>query len=374
VPSETPVPGRILFVGKRHYTGKDALEERFGRIFHLPMEWQRSGHEVLLWLVDYHGRVPEQRQADGLNVVSTPVRGLSLWSRFLRALFGFRPRMVVASGDCYIGLLGWLLARLCGARFVFDIYDKYDEFDGYVRPLGFDLFAFLQRRADLRLFASQALARELESQGARHAQPAAIVPNGVDGEAFRPMDREQCRRELGLEPAANLVGYFGGMEPDRGVVDLVDAVQLLRDRGLGVELLLCGRPDADTPLAHEWIRFRGMVPHESMPTYLNATDVLAIPYRLSALMDMGASCKIAEYLACGRPVASTSTPNLLANFPRQAQQLGEAICRPRDPADLARAIEFQLQHRVVAERPGEHLWPEIAARALAAVAAGGGNG
>ena len=362
--------GRILFIGKRHYTGKDALEERFGRIFHLPMQWRRSGHDVWLWLVDYHGGVAERRRIEALPVDSTPAPGFSILGRFFRAIARYRPRTVVASGDCYIGLLGWLVARLAGARFVFDIYDKYDEFDGYVAPLGFDLFGFLQRRADLRLFASQALGRELEGQGRPGAAPAAIVPNGVDGEAFRPMDRDACRKELELETGATLVGYFGGMEPDRGVADLVEAVQRLRDRGLGVELLLCGRPDASTPLAHDWILFRGMVPHERMPQYLNATDVLAIPYRLSPLMDMGASCKIAEYLACARPVTSTSTPNLMANFPRQAQQLGEAICRPRDPADLARAIAWQLQHCVVAERPGEHLWPQIAARALEAVGDG----
>ena len=33
--------GNILFLGKRFYTNKDALQERFGRIFHLPMEWAR---------------------------------------------------------------------------------------------------------------------------------------------------------------------------------------------------------------------------------------------------------------------------------------------------------------------------------------------
>jgi glycosyltransferase involved in cell wall biosynthesis len=358
---------RILFIGKRHYTGKDALEERFGRIFHLPWEWRRSGHEVLLWLVDYHSRLPEQRQLGELQVVSTPVRGASIWSRFFRAVTRFRPRVVVASGDCYIGILGWLVARLAGARFVFDIYDKYDEFGGYVRPLGLDLFGFLQRRADLRLFASRALGAEFDGEG--KGSHAVIVPNGVDGDAFRPLDPALCRRKLDLEAGVLLVGYFGAMEPDRGVADLIEAVQLLRNGGAGVELLVCGRPDPATPLTRDWIRFRGMVPHEQMPQYLNAADVLAIPYRLSSFMDMGASCKIAEYLACGRPVASTATPNLLANFPLQAQQLGEAICRPRDPVDLARAVAYQLEHRILAARPDEHLWPEIAAHALAALEA-----
>jgi glycosyltransferase involved in cell wall biosynthesis len=364
VAAEGSARRRILFLGKRHYTGKDALGERFGRIYHLPAEWSRHGNDVALWLVDYHGSNVERRRFDALEVWSTPVRGLSLWSNCLRVLLRGRPQVLVASGDCYLGLLGWLLVRLCGARFVFDIYDKYDEFGGYVRPLGLDLFGFLQRRADLRLFASRALADSLAGAGSKDI---AVVPNGVDGDSFRPLDAGECRRALGLDPQALFVGYFGNMEPDRGVADLVDAVQLLRDGGAPVQLLVCGREDASTPLDRDWISFRGMVPHELMPSYLNASDVLAVPYRLSPFMDMGASCKIAEYLACGRPVASTATPNLLANFPEQAAQLGEAICRARDPQDLARALAFQLRQHVVAARPEHHLWPAIAADALAAI-------
>jgi glycosyltransferase involved in cell wall biosynthesis len=336
------------------------------RIFHLPFEWHRSGHDLRLWLIDYHGRRVERRQIDGLPVVSTPVRGLSPWTNLVGTIARDRPHIVVASGDCYIGLLGWLVARLSGARFVFDIYDKYDEFEGYVRPLGLDLFGFLQRRADLRLFASHALAKHLGREGG--SENAVVVPNGVDGERFRPMDLAQCRSQLGLEEGASIVGYFGAMEPDRGVEDLVEAVQQLRDRGLGVGLLVCGRLNPATPLDRDWISYRGMVPHDQMPLYLNAVDVLAVPYRLSPIMDMGASCKIAEYLACGRPVASTSTPNLQANFPLQAEQLGEAICRPCDPSDLARALDFQLGHQLVASRPQGNFWPSIAAEALVAVA------
>jgi glycosyltransferase involved in cell wall biosynthesis len=159
------------------------------------------------------------------------------------------------------------------------------------------------------------------------------------------------------------------MAPDRGVADLVEALAKLRADGASVQLLVCGPADASTPLDGDWIIFRGMVPHEQMPLYLNAVDVLAIPYRLSPFMDMGASCKIAEYLACGRPVVSTATPNLTANFPAQAAQLGEGIARASDPADLARALAFQLAHRVVAARPEGFLWPTIAADALAAITA-----
>jgi glycosyltransferase involved in cell wall biosynthesis len=353
----------VLFLGKRYYTNKDALEERFGRIFHLPDEWSRR-RAVRLWLVDYHGREAIRRRIGSLEVESTPVASLAM----LRMAFGVlrrRPRILVASGDCYIGLLGWLLARLSGARFVFDIYDKYDEFAGYRRPLGLDLFGFLRRRADLLLFASPALAERLCPEAGPGS--VAVVPNGVSAQMFHAIDPARARAELGLEPGPALVGYFGAMEPDRGVGDLIEAIAIARQGGEDLRLLVCGRQHPDTPLDQAWILYQGMVPHERMPLYLNAADVLVVPYRLSDFMDMGASCKIAEYLACERPLVSTRTPNLLANFPEQAAQLGPALCRPQDPEDMARSILHQLRHRVVAALPQKMMWPAIAEDALAAI-------
>jgi glycosyltransferase involved in cell wall biosynthesis len=157
------------------------------------------------------------------------------------------------------------------------------------------------------------------------------------------------------------------MEADRGVQDLVMAIGRLRDAGLEARLLVCGKRNAATSLEHDWIDYRGMVPHADMPMYLNAMDVLAIPYRLSPFMDMGASCKIAEYLMCERPVASTRTPNFTGNFPRQAAQLGTAMCEPENVVDLARVIRSQLERPIVASAPTEFTWPGIAARALAAI-------
>lgn len=353
----------ILFIGKRRYTGKDAWRERFGRIYQLPAAWARAGEDVRLWLVDYHSREPLDDLDDGLAMRSTPVRGLSVMRAFAAHL-RWRPRAVVASGDCYIGLLGWLVARLSGARFVFDIYDKYDEFAGYVRPLGFDLYGFLRRAADLRFFASRALAAGHAADGCEDR--TRIVPNGVDPQRFRPLPRAACRERLGLPHDAVLVGYFGGMEADRGVNDLVAAIARLRETGSRARLLVCGHAHPDTPLAQPWIDYRGAVPHERMPDYINACDVVAMPYRSSPFMDMGASCKVAEYLMCGVPLAATASPNFTANFPEQARALGRGLARAADPDSLAGAIEAQLAERVVAPAPEGMAWSEIAAAALEA--------
>jgi hypothetical protein len=70
---------------------------------------------------------------------------------------------------------------------------------------------------------------------------------------------------------------------------------------------------------------------------------------------------------CNKPLVSTTTPNLLANFPGQAIELGDAVCRPSDPEDMARAISYQLRHRAIASTPVNLTWPEIATDALGAI-------
>lgn len=357
-------PSRIVLLGKRRYTNKDTLAERFGRIYRLPAAWSASGRAVLLCLADYHGGASVEEFHDRLQILSASV-ARPAFARALWACLRFRPDVVVVSGDAYLGLVGWLLARLSGSRLVFDIYDQYDAFNGYRKPLGFDAFRFVRRRADLLLFCAPALRARFASDGLR--APSELVVNGIEEGKFFPRPMRDCRLRLGLPVGERLVGYFGSMEPDRGVADLIQAVALLRAQGLQSVLLVCGKPDPSTPLEHSWIRYRGVVPHADMPLYLNACDVLALPYRESALMDMGASCKIAEYLACRRPMVATRTRNFLENFPMQAAELGDALCPFGDPAALAREIERQLQQPRVASAPVGMAWPDVARKALDAI-------
>lgn len=80
---------------------------------------------------------------------------------------------------------------------------------------------------------------------------------------------------------------------------------------------------------------------------------------------MAASCKIAEYLFCHRPIVATSSPNFVQNFPRQAKELGTLVVPPGDSDALADAIERQLDHPLILEPPLDMTWKAIAERLFA---------
>lgn len=348
---------RVLFVGKRFYTNRDALYEKYGRIYQLPRYWAEAGIATTLWLVDYHTRETIFRRDGSLDIVSTPVRNLALMRHWASGAHrdGGDPDVVVASGDCYIGWMGLRIARRVRARFVFDVYDKYDEFEGYRTLPGFDFFTYLLTRAEIRCFASRALMDDL-----RRSPADCLVPNGLDVARFSPQDMRACRKEMRLPMEGILVGYFGGMEADRGIVDLIEAICLLRQDGVNVQLVLGGKQPAGLDLARPGVLYMGNVPYARMPTTLSACDLLAIPYRRTPFMDAGSSNKIAEAIVCRRPIVATRTPNLLANFPVQAAQLSAVLAEPGNPESLARSIRLQSERRLLVDLPEGMEWKEIA--------------
>lgn len=270
----------------------------------------------------------------------------------------FLPDVIIASGDCFIGLAALWLAKRVRRQFIFDVYDDYRTFGAYRAFLGWNAFTFLTDRATMVWYASRAL--EVAHSGrARHT----IVPNGVDPAEFRPADMAIARGRTGLAQDSRWIGYFGSMEQERGPEDLIAAVGLLYAQDPSIRLILCGG-NSRTSFEAPWVEYRGNVPHATIPGYINACDVVVLPYRRGPTIDMASSCKMAEYLFCKRPIVATNTPSLMSNFPQQARELGSAICEPGDPADLARAIKHQLAHGMIASLPDEQTWKRIAADAL----------
>ena len=347
----------VLFIGKRFYTNRDTLEDAYGRIYQLPHTWAAEKIRTRLWLIDYRGSKSLSRSDDALPIRSTPVTSGAFAGEIGRLLLTSSDiTHVVASGDCYIGLLGYLAAKRLKASFIFDVYDKYDDFIGYRSPPGFKLFNFLLKRADHRLFASAALLKQLVGCQSQNI----LVPNGIDYSRFYPREIATCRKELKLVGDTRIIGYFGGMEADRGVEDLIEAVSLLRSQGTGITLLLGGKSDGNINFDVPGVEYVGDVPYQDMPLMLGACNLLAIPYRRSAIMDAGASNKIVEALACGRPIVATRTPNLVENFTQTAKRLDGRLAEPGEPGSIARAIQAQLDDPVLGDTPRGWGWSEIA--------------
>lgn len=159
-----------------------------------------------------------------------------------------------------------------------------------------------------------------------------VFPNGADPDVFRPMDRAEARRALGLPEGAFIVGFVGAYSERKGARRLSEALKALE----GVKSIFIGRgalgPDCPG-LLHN-----GPLPHDQIPKYLAACDVFALPTR-----NEGCCNAIVEALSMGLPVVSSALPfnddilserNSLRIDPNDIGQIAAAIAQLRDDGAL----------------------------------------
>ena len=110
-------------------------------------------------------------------------------------------------------------------------------------------FPFKQFREYTLRNADYAVARQSEGIDVLRAKgytgPAEVIGNAVDTELFRPMDREACKRALGV--SGFVLGYVGRFTEAKGLMDIVDAMKRLGPKA-GVTVVLVGAGEFRTAL------------------------------------------------------------------------------------------------------------------------------
>ncbi len=353
---------KILFIGKRFYTNRDALTEKYGRIYQLPWHWSQENISTRLWLIDYHSKEHVDTTHEALTIISTPVRTGAVLTQYIKEAKTETspPDIIVASGDCYIGLMAYRLAKKIKAKFVFDVYDKYDEFGAYFNFFGFNSYQFLLKNSDLCFFSSKALEKSLRGI----FKSSCIVANGVDTNLFKPMDMHISRKQLDLNEGAFYIGYFGSLDADRGIDDLLEAHALLLKQGFRCNLLIGGKARTDLDFNKLGVTYLGNIPYLDVPTAMSACNLLALTYRRSPYLDMASSCKIAEYLCIQKPIVATRTPNILSNFSTQTAKLKELMAEPNNPEDIAEKIIALSRDPIVLSKEIDMGWEVIAKSAM----------
>jgi len=178
-------------------------------------------------------------------------------------------------------------------------------------------------------------------------EKATVINNGVDLEIFRPMDKQQSRRQLGIPEGPTLLGFIGSLAPWQGIDDAIRAVKILEERNVPCRLLIVGHGIEEARLralvcelgVSDKVIFTGAVHLKIVPLYINACDVCLIPKRNLA---SGVSpLKLYEYMACARPIVATDVPGL-----EIISKVGAGVnAKAGSPESLADAIEELIQRR-----------------------------
>ena len=211
-----------------------------------------------------------------------------------------------------LGVTARRLARSQGKPLVFTYHTRYEKYAHYV-PLPEPLVASLAVRlasrfadsADLVIAPSARIAESLADLGVKAR--IAVVPTGVPLELFRPGDRGEARRQLGLDEAAPLCLYVGRLDREKSVERVIDAFGSIALAVSGARLLLVGQGSHEAALRRlaaaspvsDAIRFAGSVAREELPPYYQAADLFLFSSETETQ-----GLVLAEAHACGLPAVA----------------------------------------------------------------------
>jgi glycosyltransferase involved in cell wall biosynthesis len=157
---------------------------------------------------------------------------------------------------------------------------------------------------------------------------------GVDLDLFKPLDKSECKKKLGIAQNVRVVLYVGRFSHLRGLEHLIRSTEQL-SRKMDIELVAVGGSESDplTALVKKRLEhFRFRTPLREMPHFYNAADVFAWYVDSDAYMYAGTGISPLEAFACGVPVVSNTLVNLgnpmspeMGRIPRNGKDLAQDI-------------------------------------------------
>lgn len=200
----------------------------------------------------------------------------------------------------------------------------------------------------------------------------AEVPVPVDIEKFRPNPEagKAVRKKFGIEEDQPVVAYVGSFAPWHGVDDLIKAAKKVLEKEPKAKFLMVGphyqkyQQLVQRLGLSKAFMFTGPVPHDEVPNYLNAADIVVAPlnpqkHPLTRRKGMYYTpFKIYEALCVGKPVVTAQQPHLKGKRgvtvleEVNSQKLAEAILKtlvgerqlpPQQPPNYADVLEKVLQ-------------------------------
>lgn len=330
----------------------------------------RSGFGVRILALDRNGRSSSFEEREGFQILRCREWRWGRWLRHRRVLFvqilgkvlkvlrffvfSLKARAsIIHAHDLDTLPFGFLAARRCRAKLVYDSHEIYTEQwppDGSLGPPIFllsllrHLESFLIRRVDAAITVGSLIAQKLASQ---YRIPTPLVLRNC-APLVRASDPSfSLRKVLPIASQERIVLHTGALVGlGRALRELVLAFQGLRP---GIHLVFLGEGPLEAEL-REMVRREGLdgsvhflkpVPPEALVGTMQGADLSAVVMKGDGSLNNLYSLpnKLFEAIAAGLPVVTSDLPEI-ANIV-QSYEIG-LLCQPEDPKDITRAIEEAL--------------------------------
>ncbi|WP_104760920.1 glycosyltransferase [Helicobacter cetorum] len=164
------------------------------------------------------------------------------------------------------------------------------------------------------------------------------LPNCIDTNLFKPLDKAFCKNLLNISSAKKLIG-FGAInamgDNNKGIDLLLEALKLL-DKNLKIECVIFGANEPKNPIDLGFkTHFLGHLNDEfSLIVLYNLLDCVIVPSRQENLSNV-----IMESLACATPVVGF---NIGGNSDLIEHKMNGYLAKPFETQDLKEGIEWVI--------------------------------
>jgi len=257
----------------------------------------------------------------------------------------------VYSPPLSLGMSGYVISRLLGAAFVFDVNDLWPRAPiqlGLLKNptlirMAQDLERFVYAKADRVFFYSKWMRDEVVRSGVPAAKTE-VHPFWIDTSVFRPAPEQAAgiRHQYDMRDRL-VVMYTGNLGLPQGLGTAIECARLLKERNHNhVQFVFVGGgadKDRLVRLSESYgldnVLFVAPQPVSAMPAFMSAADVLLLhldraPFRAGTIPG-----KLLAYLSCGRPVL-VGLEGEGADVIRQAQC--GVVVEPENPEAMAEGV------------------------------------
>lgn len=289
----------------------------------------------------------------------------------LAAPFLARTDLVISTSPQFFnGLGGYFVSRIKRAPWLLEIRDLWPEsivaVGAITNPRVISLLEgierFVYRKADHIVAVTNSFKTHIQAHGG-DADKITVIRNGVDLEFFsqRPLD-EDYAASLGVT-GKFVASYVGTHGMAHGLMTLVEAAELLRDRE-DIIFLMAGDGAERRRLVAEVERrglnniiLLGQLPKEDMPRLWSISDASLVLLRKQDLFLTVIPSKIFESMAMKKPIVMgvegesreiiTEADSGICIEPENAEALAEAVSKLANSSELCRQLgECGYQHVV----------------------------
>jgi len=264
-------------------------------------------------------------QGQGVEVqtlhLDRPGKGMSVYRhtalRLQRAIGCWHPEVI---HTMYGGLMGWIVSRTVTDEALVQSFCGTDlqgaKAGSILLRVRAGIGVVLSRRTVRRVDHVIVKSKRLQARLPRWfpSDRVSLVPNGVDLDRFKPMDRAACRLSLGWREGVFhvLIAAPVNVNANKRVSLARAAVKQLEDSGVPAEL-----------------HVMTSTPHAEVPIWLNAADAV-----LLTSVQEGSPNIVKEALSCNRPVVAVDAGDVAE---RIAGVAGCYVVLP-SPSALARGL------------------------------------